>query len=191
MRYKTHLTTTLVLGLPLMAATHEISLLNLCALEFGSLLPDIDHPASFLGRRVEMISEITNKTFGHRGGTHSFLGMLVVFIICSFIQLKYLNNEAQNITFWLVFGFFCHLLEDSFSKEGIHWFWPYKGKRHYHKLIYYKTGGLSEYLILGCMCCLLLIELRLLWLGTLNNVVPANKILRLQAFFSKLQHIFD
>ena len=40
------------------------------------LLPDIDHPKSFLGQRLSWISKPIARAFGHRGFTHS---LLVVF----------------------------------------------------------------------------------------------------------------
>jgi membrane-bound metal-dependent hydrolase YbcI (DUF457 family) len=35
------------------------------------LLPDIDHPKSFLGQRLKWISKPIARAFGHRGFTHS------------------------------------------------------------------------------------------------------------------------
>ena len=35
------------------------------------LLPDIDHPKSFLGQRLSWISKPVARAFGHRGFTHS------------------------------------------------------------------------------------------------------------------------
>lgn len=126
MKYRTHVTLTLAVGLPLMAASGEVSFLNGCALGIGSLLPDIDHPSSFLGKRNKIASGITNKTLGHRGGTHSLLGAVIVFVLGTVIQFHYLSASGQNVTFWLLIGYLMHLIEDSFSKEGIHWLWPYK-----------------------------------------------------------------
>lgn len=192
MKYRTHFTLTMAIGLPLMAATNEISFLNGLALGLGSLLPDIDHPSSFLGKRNKIASGITNKTFGHRGATHSLLGVILVFVIGTFIQFHYLSSSGKYVTFWLVLGYLLHLIEDSFSKEGIPWLWPYK-KHCSPKLIYYTTGGIGEYLILGFTLCLLLIEIRLLWLGTLSKVVSCgwmnsfqNFVLHLQVMLSKL-----
>src|SRR5690606_22936943 len=37
------------------------------------LLPDIDHPKSFLGQRLKWISKPIARAFGHRGITHSLL----------------------------------------------------------------------------------------------------------------------
>lgn len=189
MKYRTHLTTTLVVGLPLMASVNEVSLFNVCVLGIGSLLPDIDHPNSFLGKRNKIASGITSKTLGHRGGTHSLLGGLLIFWLCSFIQFRYLSNQGINMTFWLLFGFLAHLLEDSFSKEGIHWLWPYKKRRSGEKLIYYTTGGISEYLILGFTLCLLLIEIRLLYLGTLGQFINGNWLIKVQQVFDEVQHL--
>lgn len=188
MKYRTHITLTLAVGLPLMAASGEVSLLNGCALGIGSLLPDIDHPSSFLGKRNKIASGITNKTLGHRGGTHSLLGAVVVFILGTIVQFHYLSAPGQNVTFWLMLGYLMHLVEDSFSKEGIHWLWPYKKKRKRTKLFYYTTGGIGEHLVLGFTLCLLLIEFRLLWLGTLGQLIHCQWLTVIQTEFTMLQH---
>ena len=63
MEYKTHLISTIVVGLPVMASGGQVELLNIGMLGLGSLLPDIDHPQSFLGQRNKLASGLTNKTF--------------------------------------------------------------------------------------------------------------------------------
>lgn len=189
MKYRTHITLTLAAGLPLMAASGEVSLLNGCALGIGSLLPDIDHPSSFLGKRNKIASGITNKAFGHRGGTHSLLGAAIVFILSTIVQFHYLSASGQNVTFWLVVGYLMHLIEDSFSRDGIHWLWPYKKKRRRTKLIYYTTGGIGEHLVLGFTLCLLLIEFRLLWIGTLGQMIHCQWLMVIQEKFTGFQHI--
>lgn len=189
MKYRTHITLTLAVGLPLMAASGEVSLLNGCALGVGSLFPDIDHPSSFLGKRNKIASGITNKTLGHRGGTHSLLGAAIIFVLGTIVQFHYLSASGQNATFWLMIGYVMHLIEDSFSREGIHWLWPYKKKRKRPKLIYYTTGGIGEYLVLGFTLCLLLIEFRLLWLGTLGQMIHCHWLAIVQIKFTAFQHI--
>lgn len=48
---------------------------------FGSLLPDIDTPYSFIGRRCKLVSYPIYKIFGHRTITHSlFIWSLLLFI---------------------------------------------------------------------------------------------------------------
>lgn len=120
MQAKTHITTTLALGLPLMSLTNELTLVNVGVLAVGSLLPDIDHPSSYLGKRHKMVSGVTNKAFGHRGITHSLLGFILIGIIVKFIQKQYLTDRIENIVFWLMLGYLLHLLEDSFSQRGVH-----------------------------------------------------------------------
>ena len=44
----------------------------------GALLPDIDHPKSWLGRRLPLLSLPLSAIFGHRGITHSLLAVVGV-----------------------------------------------------------------------------------------------------------------
>lgn len=171
MEYKTHFVTTLVLGVPLLASSGQANLLNVGLLSLGSLLPDIDHPQSFLGKRNKIASNLTNKAFGHRKATHSLVALVVAYWLMAIITTHYLTSRGSFAPFWLTFGCLCHLLEDSFSKEGVNWFWPKKRptKHAAKQLISYQTGSLGEYLVLGLMICLLLIELRMLWLGQLDS----------------------
>lgn len=43
----------------------------------GSLIPDIDHEGSLIGRKMKPISHIVRKTCGHRGWTHTLLGLFI------------------------------------------------------------------------------------------------------------------
>ena len=55
-------------------------------------------------------------------------------------------------------------------------------------LIYYTRGGIGEQLVLGFTLCLLLIEFRLLWLGTLGQVIHCQWLTAVQVKFAALQH---
>lgn len=190
MQYKTHLATTVVLGLPMMASVQQVSPLNLFALGLGALLPDIDHPQSFLGKRNKIVSKVTNKALGHRGATHSLLALVVVFVIMAWLQDKYLTNAAQYVGFWLILGYLAHLLEDTFSKETVRWLWPLKKQKRNKrkdKLLYYRTGGIEEILVLGLILCLLLLEIHALVSGTLVNLFPQTWMIHLQDAFLALQ----
>lgn len=87
----------------------------------GSLLPDIDHPKSFLGRWVRPISNILYSTVGHRTFTHSFL----------FISL--IGFLASHFDLWLgigvAVGVFSHILLDMTSRAGVAFLYPFAKKR--------------------------------------------------------------
>ena len=71
MKYKTHLTTSLAVALPVLASTGNLTVGNVIAVSFGALLPDIDEQHSWIGRRTRGVSDLMNTVFGHRGITHS------------------------------------------------------------------------------------------------------------------------
>lgn len=189
MQYRTHLTTSFALGLPLMAAVGQVSVINGLALACGSLLPDIDHPRSFIGKKSQVVSKVASKTLGHRGATHSLVVAILVYLGALWIARHYLSPAASFVPFWLFWGYLLHLTEDSFSKNSIHWLWPFsKVKRSARKrLFYYRTGHVSEYLILGFMLCLLLIEIELLYLGKLQALFSNGFLVYIKLFLVKLQ----
>ena len=47
----------------------------------GAMLPDIDHPSSWIGRRLRLISRPLAATFGHRGVTHSMVAVLACLVV--------------------------------------------------------------------------------------------------------------
>ena len=105
----------------------------------GSLLPDIDHPSSLLGRYVHVAG-------GHRTWTHT-----VYFVILFGVLSIWFRPLA-----WLALGYFWHLFWDSLSYGGVCWFWPfskyidYPGGAHVkrkHRIKLYHTGSLVEYII--------------------------------------------
>lgn len=51
----------------------------------GSLLPDIDHPRSWIGRRILFISLPLSALVGHRGVTHSLLAILATAAIAHMV----------------------------------------------------------------------------------------------------------
>lgn len=112
--YKGHLKGGIILGLIAFSLAWSRNLitltlsdaltLSLCIL-FGSLLPDIDHPHSVLGRRVRFISVPIHKYFGHRSITHS----IIFLVICTYLPI-YLGYDA--IGTGLGIGIISHILLD-------------------------------------------------------------------------------
>lgn len=148
MLYKTHLAATYALALPLLASTDSLTVGNLIAVGIGSLFPDIDHPKSFIGNRTRGISDGIGFLFGHRGLAHSILGVLFfLFASRSLISLLQLPYEWG---IWFIAGYIAHLIEDSFSKNGVAWLQPVYNKRIQSgfKVVYYRTGKLGETILL-------------------------------------------
>lgn len=98
----------------------------------GSLLPDIDHPNSILGRRFKPISHIVNKLFGHRGATHTLMAWIVV-TIALFGGNLFLPESLQPLGMAGVLGtstgYLNHLLLDSLTPAGIPLMAPFNRKK--------------------------------------------------------------
>lgn len=118
-------------------------LLLLGCVIIGSLSPDIDSEKSYMGRYIKPLSS----WIPHRTITHTFWTVLVLSILSYFIKSYYFNA--------FLFGYVFHIVEDSFSKQGIAWFRPFYGyikynngavmKRGRHpKFFYYRTGSTVE-----------------------------------------------
>lgn len=88
---------------------------------FGSLLPDIDTPYSYLGRKLKLVSYPIYKIFGHRTITHS----LLVWSLLLFISPLFNTG--------LLYGLFCislyggvvsHIILDIISTTGVPLLYP-------------------------------------------------------------------
>lgn len=100
----------------------------------GSLLPDLDHPKSILGRKFPLSTILGIK---HRGWMHSLLGLVVFSNLAALIN----PSLAPGITL----GYLLHLIADSFNPIGIAWFYPITKKRIH--IIGIRSGGIIEYVI--------------------------------------------
>jgi len=99
----------------------------------AGLLPDIDSPMSFFGKR-KIFSPIQSLV-NHRGMFHSITFAFIVALIISLVF------PVLALGFFL--GYALHLVADSFTIEGIAPFWPL-GNRLSWRL---KTGGIFEVII--------------------------------------------
>lgn len=145
MRYQTHLITSTTLGLGLAKLIHlPFSLDYYAGICLGALLPDIDEPNSYIGRRSFGIGKIINKLFGHRGLTHSLPFTAVVSSGIIFFP----NTFMIGISL----GYLFHILEDAFSVSGVPLFAPFSKKKY--KIPVYRTSKISEAVILVVMVLL-------------------------------------
>ncbi|EPK1603119.1 metal-dependent hydrolase, partial [Klebsiella pneumoniae] len=87
------------------------------------LLPDIDHPKSFLGQRLSWISKPVARAFGHRGFTHS---LLAVFGALTLFYLKVPDSwiVPADALQGLVLGYLSHILADMLTPAGVPLLWP-------------------------------------------------------------------
>lgn len=147
MQYKTHLVVTYATALPMLVSSDSLTIENLAVLGVGALFPDIDHPGSFIGKRVPIVSDGVRKLFGHRGIVHSLVGAIFFTAVFRFLLLTF--DLPIDWATWFLMGFFAHLVEDSFSKHGIAWLQPIYNKniQFGFKQVYYTTGGGSEWAI--------------------------------------------
>jgi len=90
----------------------------------GSLLPDIDHHNSWIGRRAWPLSIIIQMGLRHRGAVHSLLAAVISLVvamgICSFLKVP------VAFAYYFFFGYLGHLLGDCLTNSGIPLFWPVK-----------------------------------------------------------------
>ncbi len=105
-----------------------LDLLRIIPISFLScLIPDIDHPRSFLGYKFKFISIMIFNLFGHRTITHSFLGLILLILFIIYINIFFLKFNF-DIIFAIFLGYFSHIFCDMFTYKGVFFLWPYKIK---------------------------------------------------------------
>ena len=143
MMFRTHILFALFFYLLFMKIfSINFSVIFAIVLCFGSILPDIDSPKSYVNRKYLFGIGKGIATFSkHRGFWHSIYG-LFIFAFISLIII-YLTKASFFYSLALPLGYFMHLAADSLNVSGIRWFWKSK-KLHLKWKI--KTGTISEQL---------------------------------------------
>lgn len=155
MQFKTHLLTSLTVSLPILSQVNILNSASIAGLCVGTLLPDVDEPNSYIGRKTIFLSSIIKTLFRHRGITHSLFSITILGICLYFFFSPFLLG--------LTLGYALHIIEDSFSVSGVRWLLPFSNKPYRYKSTWltYKTGGLKEYLILITMVTILARQLKM------------------------------
>ena len=131
---KTHLGGGIVTSLLLCGS----DVVSVCWLIFGSILPDIDHPGSMIGKNVPVLPKLLK----HRGFTHSLLFCLLM----GFFNM------------WVGIGCLVHIIMDMMTKQGVELLYPYKKKIRFPLAKNVVTNGIFEKLIFF-ICYLLIVYL--------------------------------
>lgn len=87
----------------------------------SALMPDVDHPKSWVGRRVRPLSTVLAGLLGHRGATHS----LVAVIGCVWLLASH-GLPRGVVAPWAV-GYLSHLAADMLTPGGLRLAWPLRG----------------------------------------------------------------
>jgi len=108
----------------------------------GAVLPDIDEPHSYIGKRLYLISDLLHYIgIKHRTITHSLYFPAIFFI------LGILFNNIYLLA--IGYGALLHLIGDSLTITGVPLFYP--NKTYFNLLpepLRFKTNGSVEYLII-------------------------------------------
>ena len=140
MRFATHSTSGFLAGfasLYLLKINHPIVLVF--AVLFGSIFPDLDLISSKPSRKLKHSAEVLSTLFRHRGFLHS-LWLPLGLVLLSGLLFPNLMESAIGF----LAGYSMHLLLDSFTRRGIHLFYPLKWPYLKGPL---KTGGLIDVLL--------------------------------------------
>ena len=98
-----------------------------------SLMPDIDHPKSILGRVCFPVARYLDRHFGHRTLTHSLVCWLAVVVVFRLVLFVFLGSkgekDANELTSNACLAYLSHLIFDMCTKSGIPFFYPFSSAR--------------------------------------------------------------
>jgi inner membrane protein len=114
----------------------EIAISAFIGTFIGAILPDIDEPNSYIGKRLKFVSKIL-KFFKlkHRTYTHSLFFPLLIFLL----------GKIHPVFYFISFGVFMHIIGDFLTNGGVPLFYPLYKKKLFLKL--FKTGSILEFII--------------------------------------------
>lgn len=158
MNYKTHINGGALVGLYISSQIPRSYILSagifIGGAIIGSILPDIDHKNSYIGKKTKGVSKAINKFAGHRKSFHAPLAYLLLYSMSmGAIPQKSILVGVTGI----FFGVISHLVLDSFTIGGLPWFYPLSKKRF--SLGKIKTSSKVEEILCGILICINIIML--------------------------------
>lgn len=112
-----------------------------CLGAFAALLPDIDHDASMISRRVGLLG-LPFRLLAHRGFTHSLAALALLYLALDALAVPELFRLA------VLGGYASHMLADAITVQGIGLLWPLGWRvRLLPGPLAISTGGVMEHII--------------------------------------------
>ncbi len=111
----------------------------------GALLPDIDHPQSWVGRRTRPLSTAISALFGHRGITHSAVAVAALAALLAYSGTNRVMSSA------LAVGYLSHLAADMLTPRGLRLAWPLRRTWGWPLCA---TGSAAEPVVVAGLCLL-------------------------------------
>lgn len=118
--------------------------IDLGAVVVGSLLPDVDHPGSWVGRRIRPVSTAIAATFSHRGITHSAIAVIGLTLLL--LNAGYRRGGVSA----LAVGYLSHLAADMLTPRGLRLAWPLRGT--WALPLCRTDSGMESVIVLAIMC---------------------------------------
>ncbi len=132
-----------------------VSLLGVLFVSLGSVLPDIDHPRSFVSH-LSAFFRFGSKLIhlgGHRGPMHTIWAVLFLTSLVIAITRR-LPISALVASSAFALGYVAHLIADSFTRSGVAWFYPVDRHRISGPI---RTGGFIEVGLFFVMSAMVLV----------------------------------
>ena len=89
----------------------------------ASLLPDIDHTKSPMGKLFYPLAKSINRRFGHRTITHTLAALLIGWALVGTIGKVYFDSASYGTIFLI--AYLSHLLLDMLTVQGVPLFYPF------------------------------------------------------------------
>ncbi|MDF7681036.1 metal-dependent hydrolase [Enterobacteriaceae bacterium ESL0689] len=119
-----------------------------------SLVPDIDHPHSFVGQRLPWIARPIARIFGHRGFTHSLLAVAAALTLFYLYQPESSFLPADVLQ-GMVLGYISHIVADMLTPAGVPLLWPCHWRFRLPVLMSQKSNQSERLLCIGLLVCTL------------------------------------
>lgn len=89
----------------------------------ASLLPDIDHPGTLIGRLFYPLAKFISTKVGHRTFTHSVFFWLGIVALVRIVELAYASEAIYSVI--VFYAILSHDVFDMVTKTGVAFFYPF------------------------------------------------------------------